>query len=160
MEKYQTYNIPIDSEMKMETADVSNKATTTSDRTIASEKYKDECNHLHEMTDLLSRGIITLKEDLTRLNIDLSKQSQSIETLDKTLSTLKLSTDESTSAIDAMNTNLTILRQELFSLNQKYEDHQVTSYDGTLIWKIDHFQEKMSKNIYFFQLFNRFTCQI
>jgi chromosome segregation ATPase len=132
--------------MKMETSDVASKATTVSHRAMTTEKYKNEFEHFYEMIDLLSLGIGTLNEDLTRLNSESLQQTQSLETADKVISKIQLSTEESNSMLEGMNTNLNILRQDLLSLKQRYENRQVTSYDGTLIWKIGQFQEKMSKN--------------
>lgn len=146
---YQLHNTTVDTDVKMETSDVSSKVTTASHRTTTAEIYKDEIEHLYEMIDLLSLGVGTLSVDITRLGSESLQQSQSLETTDKAISAIKLSIEESKNVMDAMNTNFTILQQELLSLKQKCQDRQVTSYDGTLIWKIDRFQEKMGKNIYY-----------
>jgi hypothetical protein len=66
---------------------------------------------------------------------------------DKLLETTKTSIEESNSLLAAINTNMLILQQNLSLLKQTYEDQQVSSYDGTLVWKITQFQDKMSKNI-------------
>ncbi|CAF4772212.1 unnamed protein product, partial [Rotaria sp. Silwood2] len=39
--------------------------------------------------------------------------------------------------------NQEILQQDVASLKQKIDDMQYVSYDGTLIWKITSFLEKM-----------------
>jgi hypothetical protein len=72
--------------MKMETSDVASKATTVSHRAMTTEKYKNEFEHFYEMIDLLSLGIGTLNEDLTRLNSESLQQTQSLETADKVIS--------------------------------------------------------------------------
>jgi hypothetical protein len=41
--------------------------------------------------------------------------------------------------------NQDILNQDLISLKEKIDDMQNVSYDGTFVWKITSFKEKMSK---------------
>lgn len=129
--------------MQMERCDLSYKATTT---TGATEKISDVLKNLHSVIDLLASGIHTLNDELSTLNSGSLPQSQSLETTDKLLSKSKMSVDESNSVLTAMHSNISILQQDLSILKQNYEDRQITSYDGTLIWKITGFQAKMSKN--------------
>ncbi|CAF4451827.1 unnamed protein product, partial [Adineta steineri] len=65
----------------------------------------------------------------------------------KALPTMKTSIEESNNVLSAMNINLMVLQQKILSLKYQLEDQQVISYDGTLIWKISQFREKMGKNI-------------
>jgi hypothetical protein len=46
--------------------------------------------------------------------------------------------------LDGIKPNQEILQQDVASLKQKVDDMQYVSYDGTLIWKISGFREKMS----------------
>jgi chromosome segregation ATPase len=133
--------------MEMETSDSSSKVTTASSTTSDTEKLSEDLQNLHEMIDLLSSVIHTLNDDVIRLSSESLQEAQPLEMADKLLSTIKISIEESNNVLSAMNTNLMFLEQDLSSLKLNYEDHQVTSYDGTLIWKITRFQEKMSKNI-------------
>ncbi len=133
--------------MQIGTLNFQSKTTTISSTTIETDKFIDDLQHLHETVELLSNGIHILDDELKHLTSESLQQSQSIETIDKILPMAKTSIEESNNMINAMNTNLAILQQELSSLKQKYEDLYATSYDGTLIWKISQFQEKMSKNI-------------
>jgi chromosome segregation ATPase len=143
------YNISTitDTDIKMETSDLSYQATPASTTTSAPERISDELKSLHEIIDILSIGIRTCNDELIRLNDESVQQSQLLETVDQLLPTVKTSTEESNNALSAMSTNLMILQQGISLLQQKYDDNQVTSYDGTLVWKIPRFQEKMGKNI-------------
>jgi chromosome segregation ATPase len=137
-----------ESNMEMETSDVSYKATTTTTTTSGvTEKFKDDVENLHETINILSSGGRLLKDELTNLNSESQQQSQSVETIDKMLPTIKTSIEETNNLLTAMHTNMQILQQDLSILKQKYDDQQVTSYDGTLVWKISQFHDKMSKNI-------------
>jgi chromosome segregation ATPase len=135
--------------MEMETSDVSYKTTTTTATTApgATEKFSDDLKNLYDTIDLLSSGTHTLKDELKSLDSESVPQSQSLEMADKLLETTKTSIEESNSLLAAINTNMLILQQNLSLLKQTYEDQQVSSYDGTLVWKITQFQDKMSKNI-------------
>ncbi|CAF4382772.1 unnamed protein product, partial [Adineta steineri] len=82
-----------------------------------------------------------------RLNNDALQQSESITAITKALPTMKTSIEESNNVLRAMNINLMVLQQKILSLKYQLEDQQVISYDGTLIWKISQFREKMGKNI-------------
>jgi hypothetical protein len=133
-----------DTRMTMETSDLSSKTTTMPS---ATDRYRDETEHFGEMIDLLSGGMHSLTEEQTRLHSESIQQSQTLATSDQVLSVIKASIEESNNNMSAMLSNLTILQQELFTLKQKFEEQQFTSYDGTLIWKITKVQEKMSKTI-------------
>lgn len=133
--------------MKMETSDLTSQITTASSTTIEKDGYKNALEHFFEMIDLLSGGIYSLKDELIRLSDSSLQQSESLETTDKVLSMTKTSVEESNNVLNAINTNLLIVQQELSSLKLKFEEQQITSYDGTFVWKITQFQEKMSKYI-------------
>jgi archaellum component FlaC len=131
----------------METSDNTSKVTTAATTTSAPERLSDDLKNFHNMIDLLSSGIHTFNDELIRLNSESLEQSQSTEMTDKLLSEIKTSIEELNNLLTAVNTNVTLLQQELSLLKQQYDDHQIASYNGTLIWKISGFQEKMSKNI-------------
>ncbi|CAF1094727.1 unnamed protein product [Rotaria sordida] len=142
-EQYQA-STNVDTHMKMKTSDHSSIVNTTSSTTILTDDHGNEHEYVNEMISLLSNGVQTLNDDVVRMNNESVENFESFKTIDEVLPTIKKSIEESNNILDAMNTNLTILHQELSSLKQKYEDKQATSYDGTLIWKISRFQEKMT----------------
>jgi hypothetical protein len=53
--------------------------------------------------------------------------------------------EESHSFLQGVKHNQDILNQDLASLKEKINDMQYVSYDGTFVWKITNFKEKMSK---------------
>jgi hypothetical protein len=57
---------------------------------------------------------------------------------------IKLSEEESCGFLQDIGPNLHVLIQDLASLKEKVNDMQYISYDGTLVWKIANFKEKMS----------------
>lgn len=147
--QHQTSTIA-DTSLKMETSEFSSEVTTAVSTASTTEKPDDDLKQMHQIIDYLSNGIPILQEELIRLNNELLQQSQLVETVEKDQLTIKTSNEELNNVVNGMNTNFILLQQDLSSLKQKYDDHQVTSYDGTLIWKIDRFQEKMRKNIQYF----------
>jgi len=147
--QHQTSGI-VDTDTKMETSDLPFNATTTVSTTSATEKSNNDLKSIHDIIELFVTSVHRIKDELIRLNNELLQQSQLVETIEKHQATLKTSNEESNNVLSAMNTYLIILQQKLSSLKQEYDDQQVTSYDGTLIWKIDKFQERMRKNIHYF----------
>jgi hypothetical protein len=59
--------------------------------------------------------------------------------------TVQLSVQESHSFLEGVKHNQDIINQDLSSLKEKVNDMQYVSYDGTFVWKITNFKEKMSK---------------
>ncbi|CAF4227852.1 unnamed protein product, partial [Adineta steineri] len=91
----------------------------------------------------LASGIQTLNDDTQRLSTDSVRLQSSVELLTQDFATLKLSVEEQGAFLDGIKPNQEILQQEVASLKQKIDDMQYVSYDGTLIWKITSFNEKM-----------------
>jgi hypothetical protein len=56
-----------------------------------------------------------------------------------------LSVEESQSFLQGVKHNQDILNQDVISLKEKIDDMRYVSYDGTLVWKITNFREKMGK---------------
>lgn len=137
----------IDTELKMETSEIPLDATTTVSTTNTMEKSNDDVKHIHQIIELFFTSINAIKNELIRLNNESLQKTELVETLEKHQATSKISSEESNNILNATKTNLMILQQNLSMLNQAYEDQQVTSYDGTLIWKIDKFAERMRKSI-------------
>ncbi|CAF3375195.1 unnamed protein product [Rotaria sp. Silwood1] len=101
-----------------------------------------QLEELYEMFNILGDGIETLTNNEQRQ----SNQSLQIPIVSPTLTeepNVKLSVDESNAFLEGVNHNQDILNQDLASLQEKTNDLQHVSYDGTLVWKITNFQEKM-----------------
>ncbi|CAF3665315.1 unnamed protein product [Rotaria sp. Silwood1] len=114
------------------TADAYNSATT-------------QVEELYEMLNILVGGIETLTNDEQRLTNEALQMQMTLPTLTEELSKMKLSVEESNGFLEAVKHNYAILNQDLSSLQEKVNDLQCVSYDGTLVWKITNFREKMSK---------------
>jgi FtsZ-binding cell division protein ZapB len=100
---------------------------------------------IYETINVLAGGIQTLNDDTQRLSSESIRMQTSIESLTQDFATLKLSVQEQSAFLDGIKPNQEILQQDVASLKQKVDDMQYVSYDGTLIWKITNFREKMSK---------------
>ncbi|CAF3991198.1 unnamed protein product [Rotaria sordida] len=104
-----------------------------------------QLQELFEMLNILSGGIETLNNDQERLSNESLQIQVTIPTLTEELSKVKLSIEESNAFLEGVKHNQGILNQDLALLQEKINDFQYVSYDGTLVWKITNFQEKMSK---------------
>ncbi|CAF1227878.1 unnamed protein product [Rotaria sordida] len=104
-----------------------------------------QLEELHEMLDILVGSIETLTNDEKHLTNESLQMQITLPTLIEELSKVKLSIEESNSFLEGVKHNQDILNQDLSSLQEKINDLQCISYDGTFVWKIINFQEKMSK---------------
>jgi hypothetical protein len=85
------------------------------------------------------KGIRQMRSRLpeSQLNIDPS------QTTTVAASDLQLSVEESHGFLQGVKHNQDILNQDLISLKENIDDMQNVSYDGTFVWKITSFKEKM-----------------
>ncbi|CAF1905814.1 unnamed protein product [Rotaria magnacalcarata] len=124
--------------------DHSPKVTTDSSTILETDESNAQQKDVIETLNILAGGIVVLNDDVQRLSSESLQQSLLIEMSSQNLKVLKTSCEESKNFMDALSTNISILQQDCFSLKQKVEDSKSISYDGTLLWKISHVQEKMT----------------
>ncbi|CAF2372038.1 unnamed protein product [Rotaria sp. Silwood2] len=120
--------------------DVSRTTTTT---TTALNSDVIQLEEFYEMLNILVGGIETLTSDEQRLTNESLQIQMTLPALTEVLSKVKLSIEESNSFLKAVKYNQDILNQDLSSLQEKVNDSQSVSYDGSLVWKITNFREKM-----------------
>ncbi|CAF4635321.1 unnamed protein product, partial [Rotaria sp. Silwood2] len=124
-----------DNQMKI---DLSRTTTAAARNPVAT-----ELEELYEIFNILIGGIETLTNDEQRLTNESLQIQIALLTLKEDLSKVKLSIEESNAYLDAIKHNQDILNQDFTSLEEKINDLQYVSYDGTLIWKIINVREKM-----------------
>ncbi|CAF4126847.1 unnamed protein product, partial [Rotaria sordida] len=120
--------------------DIEHSRTTTAGPCNPATAQSDE---LYEMLSILVGGIETLTNDEQRLANEALQMQTAIPTLAEEFSKVKLSDEESNAFLEGVRHNQAILNQDLLSLQEKINDLQCVSYDGTLVWKIANFHEKM-----------------
>jgi chromosome segregation ATPase len=126
-----------DSEMDI---DLSRTTTTT-----VSDPATAQMKELYETLNILAGGMEALNYDGQRLSNESLESQIKLQTLAEDFSTVHLSIEESHSFLQGVKHNQDILNQDLASLKEKIDDMQNVSYDGTFVWKITSFKEKMSK---------------
>ncbi|CAF4207678.1 unnamed protein product [Rotaria sordida] len=117
-------------------------------RTTTAGAYNPPTNQLeelYEMLNILVGGIETLTNDEQRLSNELLQMQMILPTRTENLSKVKLSIEESNVFVEAVKHNQAILNQDVLSLSENLNNMQYVSYDGTSIWKITNFREKMNK---------------
>ncbi|CAF4667636.1 unnamed protein product [Rotaria sp. Silwood1] len=102
-----------------------------------------QLEELHEMLNVFVGGVETLTNDGQRLVNELLQIQTVLPTLTEDLSKVKLSIEESKAFLEGARQNQNVFYQYLLSLEEKTNDLQFVSYDGTLVWKITNFREKM-----------------
>ncbi|CAF4478776.1 unnamed protein product [Rotaria sp. Silwood2] len=117
------------------------RATTTETCTSATCQLEE----FYEMLNILTGGIETLASDEQRLNNESLQMQITLSTLVEESPKVKLSIEESKMFLEAMKHNQDILNHDFLSLQEKINDLECVSYDGTFVWKITSFPEKMSK---------------
>ncbi|CAF3128137.1 unnamed protein product [Rotaria sp. Silwood2] len=105
--------------------------------------FSTQMQEIHETINVLASGIQILNDDTQHLCSKSIQLQSSIELLTQDFSSLKLSVQEKSSFLDVVKPNQEILQQDAASLKQKIDDMQYVSYNGTLIWKIMSFREKL-----------------
>jgi chromosome segregation ATPase len=100
---------------------------------------------IYETTNILLGSIEALNDDGQRLSNESLQGQIKLQALTKEFSEVKLSVKESHSYLEGVKHNQDILNQDLSSLKEKINDMQYVSYDGSFVWKIANFREKMSK---------------
>jgi hypothetical protein len=98
-----------------------------------------------ETVDVLTGGLQALVEDEQRLSSESLQLHNMLDVLTKDFAKLKLSIQEQNGYLDQLRPNQEILSQDVASIKQKIEDLQFVSYDGTYIWKIPNFTERMGE---------------
>jgi chromosome segregation ATPase len=104
-----------------------------------------QAQELYETLNILTGGMEALNDDGQRLNNESLQSQIKLQTLAEDFSQVKISVEESHSFLQGVKHNQDILNQDLASLKEKINDMQYVSYDGTFVWKITNFKEKMSK---------------
>jgi chromosome segregation ATPase len=113
--------------------------------TTTNENISSRTQEIYETISILASGIQALNDDIQRISNDSIRLKTSIESLTQDFASLKISIQEQSAFLDGIKPNQEILQQDVASLKQTVDDMQYVSYDGTLIWKIPNFREKMSK---------------
>ncbi|CAF3084046.1 unnamed protein product [Rotaria sp. Silwood2] len=119
------------------------QGTSNSIITTTNDNMSTPMQEIYETLNILASGIQTLNDDTQRLSSESIRLQSSIESVTQEFSSIKLSIQEQSSFLDGVKPNQEILQQDVASLKQKVDDMQYVSYDGTLIWKITSFHEKM-----------------
>ncbi|CAF2958138.1 unnamed protein product, partial [Rotaria sp. Silwood2] len=119
------------------------QSTSSSMITTTNGNLSTQWQEIYETINILASGIQTLDDDTQRLSSESIRLQSSIESLTQDFSSIKLSIQEQSSFLDGIKPNQEILQQDVASLKEKIDDMQYVSYDGTFIWKITNFHEKM-----------------
>ncbi|CAF1384464.1 unnamed protein product [Adineta ricciae] len=120
-----------------------NIAGSLATTTTTSETLSISMQEVYEAINTLASGTQTLNDETLRVSSESVRLQSSVESLAQELASLKLSIEEQGAFLDGIKLNQEILQKGVASLKQKVDDAQYVSYDGTLIWKITSFQEKM-----------------
>ena len=117
---------------------------TTTTATTTDPAFTD-LQELYSTLHILAGGIETLHDEGQRLSNDSLQNQIKSQILSEKFAEMQSSIEESHSFLDGVKYNQDILNQDVTSLKQKIDDMQYVSYDGTFVWKITNFKEKMSK---------------
>jgi len=134
------FSMDIDSAPIFPTSTSANTTTTT---TTTIDSASNQMQEVYDMINVLAGGIQALNDDTQRLSTESIRIQTAVDSVSQELTSLKLSVQEQGTFLDGIKPNQEILHQDVASLKQKMDDLQNVSYDGTLIWKITSFREKM-----------------
>ncbi|CAF3030963.1 unnamed protein product [Rotaria sp. Silwood2] len=123
-----------DRQIDVDSLRVTNAGACNPDTTQSSE--------VNESLKIVVDNIETLINDEQRLRNILLQIQIRLPILTKEISKVKLSIEESNAFLEAVKCNRNIVNQDL-ALQENINDFQYVSYDGTFVWKITNFQERM-----------------
>ncbi|CAF5096822.1 unnamed protein product, partial [Rotaria sp. Silwood1] len=124
----------------------SNQMDTDSPRTTTMIDDNFAINQLEELREtisILANGSETLNEDIKRLSTESVEYENNLQHLVENVSNMKLAVEEEHVFDEANTRNLEVLNQSLMSSQEKIDDMQYISYDGTFVWKITNIQDKL-----------------
>ena len=98
---------------------------------------------LHEMMEQVEGSVKVLMDDTRQLSSESNVYRSTTQSLYDELSRLKLSIQETNALLNGHKSNQHTLAEQLTSLQQDVNDLKNTSYDGTFIWKISDFRQKI-----------------
>jgi chromosome segregation ATPase len=107
------------------------------------DERSDLLSEIQDKIAIVSNNLNKLKNDQKRLRDRLSRSQSSLQVLAQNLSSCEISFEEHSSLINGLKINESLYRQEVWSLKKKIEEQRLTSFDGTLIWKIPCLDEKI-----------------
>ncbi|CAF3419900.1 unnamed protein product [Rotaria sp. Silwood1] len=125
----------------------SNQMDTDSPRTTTMIDDNFAINQLEELREtisILANGSETLNEDIKRLSTESVEYENNLQHLVENVSNMKLAVEEEHVFDEANTRNLEVLNQSLMSSQEKIDDMQYISYDGTFVWKITNIQDKLA----------------
>ncbi|CAF1442113.1 unnamed protein product [Adineta ricciae] len=133
-----------DVDMKMETSSSAFGTSAKASSTTELNENDNTTEEIFKVLDLFSTNARTVREELQRLAREEVQMSRAVEEIEKTYLSIKTPTEDSKSMLSAIQTNLTVLREDLLMLNTRFEEQQVTSNDGILIWRITEVSTKFN----------------
>jgi chromosome segregation ATPase len=100
---------------------------------------------LYETMSILASGSEALKKDVEGMKSELIEHENKLQSLAEDVSKLKFSVEQHNIYLKETQSHLDIFSRDLMLLEEKIDEMQHVSYDGTFTWKITNFQEKMSQ---------------
>ncbi|CAF1205586.1 unnamed protein product [Adineta ricciae] len=125
-----------DVDMKTEASSSAFETSTKASLATELNENDDTMEEVFKVLGLFSAGARSVREELQRLAQEEAQMNRAVEETEKNYSSIRTSTEDSKNMLSAIQTNLTVLREDLLMLNTRFEEQQVTSNDGILIWKI------------------------
>ena len=105
----------------------------------------NELEELYESISILTDGSQSLNEDMGRLNSELVDHETRLQSAVENAEHVKGAIEEEHTLLEGITRNVELLQQDLMALQERIDDMENISYDGTYTWKISQVQEKMSQ---------------
>ena len=109
------------------------------------EEAASQFEELNETIAILTDGVKSLSEDVERLDIESTQLQNIVDTLQRDCASINLTIDGQNQQRNEREHQLHLMKRDLAELKEEVNERELTSDDGTLVWKITNFQEKMSE---------------
>jgi hypothetical protein len=111
---------------------------------IDQDRLEDRSGSNEESVNIMSASVTVFADEPRKLAEAALEQSQIVQSTSEHVSKLMISMEESNASASACKVNLQILREQLHSLQSIHRGRLLTSYDGTLVWKVTQVEASRS----------------
>ena len=120
-------------------------AIPTTTATTSPDAKDTRSQEVSTTVDILSVATQTVAQDIRRLTGDVTSVKNGIDAVQQECAKLKSSVGEQHTYMHGLQPNQESLNTDLASIQHMFEESRSASLDGTILWKIENFREKLGK---------------
>jgi len=104
-------------------------------------------NQINNTISILSNDVTMIENNIQQIDHEYCSHENSLQTVAQDLTSLEILTEDNDNYLHRMKFIQNILRQDIDLVKHRFEDGEVVSFNGTLIWKISDVQQKIGMHV-------------